>query len=436
LTDFWKAAPGAYVAPFDALGLDPSSTAITVANPFPVLTSMQTVPVLMTVPNALSQKTKPAAGWPVVIFGHGVTRSRADMLAMADSAALAGYAVIAMDFPLHGVSPNDPLLGMLHAKAGPFADYANERTFDVDYVNNTTGAPGPDGLPDASGTHMINLASSLTSRDNLRQGQADLSVLAVSIPHISYDGDALADLDGSTIQYVGQSMGSIMGTPFLAVEPTVSNAVLSVPMGGLARGLEASPTFGPRIRAGLEAAAGLVPGTADYEQFFLVFQTVTDAGDPINWSAEAARYNNIMLHEVIGDTVVPNYVATAPLSGTEPMIRTMGLTAYSSSQYHPGGLDVVGRFVPPATHGSLLDPSSSGAATAEMQGQMGSFLATKGLSVQVSNSSTMVQQVAVESGSDVKQPGGSKKAKGGKGEKNTTESVSSDRKYQKPSDLN
>jgi hypothetical protein len=43
LTDFWTAEPGAYVAPFDALGLDPTSTNITVANPFPVVTSMQTV---------------------------------------------------------------------------------------------------------------------------------------------------------------------------------------------------------------------------------------------------------------------------------------------------------------------------------------------------------------------------------------------------------
>jgi len=103
-----------------------------------------------------------------------------------------------------------------------------------------------------------------------------------------------------------------MGTPFVAVEPTVTNAFLSVPMGGLARGLEASPTFGPSIRAGLEAAAGLIPGTAEYELFFIVFQTVFDSADPINWSAEAALYNNIVLHEVIGDTVLPNYVPTAP----------------------------------------------------------------------------------------------------------------------------
>lgn len=438
LTDFWTASPGAYVPPFDSLGLDPSSTNLTVANPFPVLTSMQTIPVLMSVPNAGSGKVRPAAGWPVVMYGHGITRSRADMLAIADTAALAGYVVIAIDAPLHGVSPNDPLLGALHVKNGPFADLANERTFDVDYVNNATGAPGPDGIIDGSGTHMINLGSTLTSRDNLRQGEADLSMLAVSIPFISYDGDALADLDGSTIQYVGQSMGSIMGTPFVAVEPTVGNAFLSVPMGGLARGLEASQTFGPRIRAGLAAAAGLVPGTAQYEQFFLLFQTITDASDPINWSAEAALYNNIVLHEVINDTVVPNYVLTAPLSGTEPMIAAMGLTPYSSTQYNPAGLDIVGRFVAPANHGSLLNPSGAPEATAEMQSQMASFLATLGTTVQVVNEATMVPQVEVnmDSSSDFRGVGSSKKVKDGRGGKKTIESVKPGKKNPKPSDLN
>ncbi len=97
----------------------------------------------------------------------------------------------------------------------------------------------------------------------------------------------LPDFDGGTVAFAGLSMGSIMGTPFVALEPTVNNAFLSVPMGGIARGLEASDTFGPRIRAGL-AAAGVYPGSDDYEQFFLAFQTVIDSGDPINWSAEAA----------------------------------------------------------------------------------------------------------------------------------------------------
>jgi len=57
-----------------------------------------------------------------------------------------------------------------------------ERTFDLDVVNNTTLAPGPDGLIDPSGASFINLTSLLTSRDNTRQGVADLITLARSLP--------------------------------------------------------------------------------------------------------------------------------------------------------------------------------------------------------------------------------------------------------------
>ncbi len=391
LTDFWTAPPGGYVPPFDQFGFDPTSTHVTAINPFPVLTSVQTVPVLMTVPNAFSGMSKPVTGWPVVIFGHGLTRNRTDMLAMADAMALAGYAVIAIDSPLHGVVPEvQPELAPFWIGATPFAAFANERTFGVDYVNNTTRAPGPDGIPDPSGTHIFNLSSALTSRDNLRQGEADISILAVSISSIDINGDTIPDLDGNNIAYVGHSMGGVMGTVFTAIEPLVSRALLSVAGGGIARMLVVgSETYGPPLRAGL-AAAGVEQGTALFEQFLTVFQTAIDSGDPINWSAEAAANNAIMLHEVIGDTVVPNFVATAPLSGTEPMIAAMGLNAYSTSQADPAGLKVVARFVPPATHASLLSPASP-AAFFEMQGQMASFIASFGTFVSVGDETTMVQ---------------------------------------------
>lgn len=389
LTDFFRAAPGGYVPPFNGLGLDPTSTNVTVANPFPVKTGDQTVPLLLTLPNANSGHQKPAAGWPVVIFGHGFGGNRGNLLAAADTLAAAGYAVIGIDMPLHGISPTDPQLAPLYVENTPWGPVANERTFDVDYVDNATGAPGPDGNVDASGTHFINLTSLLTSRDNARQAQADLSVLAVSLASVDADGDSLPDLDASTVSHVGFSLGGIVGTAFAAVEPLVPNVFLSAAAGGVARALEASPTFGPRIRAGL-GAAGIQPGTADYDLFFTAFQTVMDSVDPVNWITEVADFKNVLLHEVIGDTVLPNSVATAPLSGTEPLIRVAGLTAYSSTLMDPAGIDAAGRFVPPAAHSSLLSPAASPAATAEMQKQMASFVASLGKAVVVENAATMV----------------------------------------------
>ena len=178
------------------------------------------------------------------------------------------------------------------------------------------------------------------------------------------------------------------------------------------RGFEASETFGPRIRAGL-AAGGALPGTSDYERFFNAAQTVLDSADPINWGAEASRYNSVVLHEVWGDTVFPNYVPTAPLSGTEPLIAAMDLMSYSSTQQAPAGVKLAGRFVPPAEHGSFLDPTASPAATVEMQKQFASFIATLGTTVVVEDASTMVQatQVEMQPVSGLTEKTGSKKTK-------------------------
>ncbi|WP_440225196.1 alpha/beta hydrolase [Dokdonella sp. MW10] len=398
LNTFWRAAPGAYVPPFNAAGLSPTSTFVTFANPLPVATSTQKVPVLMTVPNAASGRTKPASGWPVVIYQHGITRDRSDAFAVAGTLASQGFVVIAIDAPLHGItSATNPL----NIANSPFAAAgARERTFNVDYVNNTTGAAGPDGVVDSSGTHFINLTSLLTSRDNIRQAAADLLVLTRAIPtmRITQSG---TDFDGSRISFVGQSLGGIIGTVFMGVQPDVQTALLNVPGGGIARLLEASPTFGPRIRAGLAAGAGLQPGTPDYDSFFGAAQTVIDSADPVNFALAANNSllasKRLLLQEVVGggsvlpDQVIPNSVAGAPLSGTEPLIRTLGLASITQTTQSPTGIRGATRFIV-GDHGSLLSPAASAAATAEMQGQMASLLVSGGAAVQVANPSVLRTQ--------------------------------------------
>lgn len=380
LTQFWRAAPGAYVPPFDQFGLNPNSTNITVANPIPVETGRPNIPVLMAVPNAGSGQTRPASGWPVVIFQHGITGDRSQMLALADTMASIGFATIAIDLPLHGITdPTSPL----YVENTPFAPIAGERTFDLDLQDNATGAPGPDGNIDSSGTWFINLQSLLTSRDNLRQAQADLSTLALNIPFIDLTGDGLGDIDASNINFVGLSLGAMSGVPFLAVEPTVSNGVLSVPGGGIANLLAGSETFGPQIRAGLQAA-GVEPFSADYFQFLLIAQTVLDSADPINWGATTVLNNSVLLQQVAGDAVVPNAVEGSPLAGTEPLIAVMGLDAITGTTQDPMGIRGAVRLLQ-GDHGSLLSPAASPAVTAEMQGQAASMVASGGAAVQIGN---------------------------------------------------
>ncbi|HET6632561.1 MAG TPA: hypothetical protein VFG73_07630 [Rhodanobacteraceae bacterium] len=394
LTGFWHAAPGAYAPPADAFGLDPTSTNVTAYNPFPVATANENIPVLLTVPNAASGKQRPADGWPIVIFQHGITRNRTDMLAVAQTFASQGYAVIAIDLPLHGVNASSPF----YIGNTPFGAIASERTFDIDVMNNQSGAAGPDGVPDASGAHFINLSSLLTSRDNVRQGVADLVELEHAIGTIDVNHDGQGDFDPDKVYFVGQSLGAIVGTVFIAVDDNVDTSVLNVPGGGLARLVSGSATIGPQIRAGL-ANAGVQADTPDYDAFMMATQTVIDAADPINYAPLAAG-DKILLQEVIGggegdgkplpDQVVPNTVEGAPLSGTEPLVAALGLEPITHTVQSEEGIRGVVRFLE-GDHGSLLSPATAPAVTAEMQGEMASMVVSDGHVVQVANPSLIWQ---------------------------------------------
>lgn len=362
LSGYWQTASGGNVTQY---------------HPLPAATATLQIPVLMTVPNAKSGQSKPATGWPVVIYQHAITRNRADLFLLADALSFAGFAAIAIDLPLHGLTN----------KSNPFYLPGLERTFDLDLMNNTTGASGPDGVVDETGSYFINPGSLLTSRDNGREAVQDLRQLTASLPLIDVDGDQKSDLDIGHIRFAGHSMGAIVGSTFLAIEDNVTSATLAMAGGGLAKVLDGSPAFGPPFIAAL-AAAGLVRGTPEYERFLVAMQTALDSADPINYGAKAARLHPIHLIEVVGgagslpDQVVPNTVEGAPLSGTEPLARMMGLQSVRRSVVDDQGIRALVRFTQ-GIHRSLIDPTASVGTTAEMQGQMIRFLQSEGKELEI-----------------------------------------------------
>ena len=366
-----------------------SNTNVTWLSPMPQATSTQRIPILMTIPNTNSGKSKPTGGWPVVIFLHGITQDRTNLLGIAATLAQAGYAGVAIDLPLHGITDT----------SSPFYQADYERTYNLDFINNDTGQLGPDGKIDPSGQYFINLKSLLTTRDNVRQGVSDLFTLAASLPSVDYDGGG-SDFNPGEIQFVGHSLGAIVGGPFLALDTEVKTATLASPGGGLAMLLQASPTFGPVINDGL-GAEGVAQGSADYEAFFIAAQTVVDSGDPINYAIDTADYyasknHPIYMTEVVGggavlsDQVIPNSVATAPLSGTEPLARIMNLTSITSDTTVPTGIHGIVRFTQ-GSHSSLLDPEASSAATIEMQAEMAGFIGSGGTIIHITDP-TVIQQ--------------------------------------------
>ena len=405
------------------------SASTTVCYPLPLKQSDQTVPVLATVPVG----TMPPNGWPVVIFQHGITGNRSQVLGLVPALTQAGFAVIAIDLPLHGIRTIDGSIAAFRVPG------TTERTLELDVVDNTTGAPRPageanpfapgDGIVDSSGTHFINLSSLLTSRDNLRQGVSDLLVLGKSLVQATSavsPGTGFADVEGAAqvtmkfdttqVRYVGHSLGAIVASTFLGVNEATGAGVLAMPGGGIAKLLDASASFGPRIAAGLQASSGgaISQGNDNYETFLRFAQTVVDSGDPINFAAATATKHPILMIEVVGDAVVPNCALkdnpacpatdvlpiSGYLSGTTPLARVMGLTfkpGETSAITIPAAADVllgaaarsnVVRFPQgQADHSTILTPDNGAApgsdtqfltAFTEMQKQVASFLASNG----------------------------------------------------------
>ncbi|HEX4648953.1 MAG TPA: hypothetical protein VH111_09020 [Steroidobacteraceae bacterium] len=397
VTASWQAPP---------FPLDTTSTNVTRFNPLPVATNAHLmIPVIVTVPNAssLHGATPPAGGWPVLIFQHGITRNREDMFAVADSFADAGFVVAAIDLPLHGITnTRDPFYASaanpLYTGLGlPTTQMSIERTFDLDLNTNAgnTVIPGspPDGLIDPSGSHAINLTSPLVSRDGLREGVIDLVMLSRLLPSLNLG--AAGTVNAGAIHYLGHSLGAIEGTTFMGVVgPGVSTATLANPGGDVPQILITSPSFAPAINAGL-AAQGLIPGTTLYANFWRDIQSLWDAGDPVNYIALAAAAHPIHVIQVVGTTpppagcnplLPPNGCPdqVVPNATTQHLIVAGGLT-----QVHPPGaagttpLHVFVNFTA-GTHGSVLDPTSSPAATVEMQTEAIAFTLTGGTQLPVS----------------------------------------------------
>lgn len=329
----------------------------------------------------------------VTIFQHGITVDRSvSMLPAILLAQSACQTVVAIDQPLHGLAgattgtvaglspldaealttdveaaislldPTDPNQAAVIAQLNALisADYIGERHFG--YTANASLQPVEAPLADiSSGSLFINPLNMMNSRDNLRQGVVDLLNVAASIQTFDINKDfAPGDLAGVPVSFIGHSLGGISGTVFASLAndatlnatlngtyaqagvplsnftfPTLNSVVLHNTSGQVTRLIENSPAFSGQVLGGL-ANAGVTQGTSDFESFFYVFQSISDAGDPVNFAKGlGASTGNLLVTEVVGDTTVPNEANvnplspafSAPLTGTEPLMALFDLGA-------------------------------------------------------------------------------------------------------------
>ena len=355
LSSFWVAG-----APPPA-ALFPNATApyfLTRYNPVPVAQGgVISIPVIGSVPNqAATGCTKPDSGWPVVIVMHGLGGNRTQALAMADSYASQCYVVAAIDQALHGITDT----------TNPFYQAANERTFNVDLINNTTNASGPDGNIDPSGIHgLMALASNpLVARDALRQSEVDLGVFARSIAaRLDLNGDTVQDANPNRIHFSGLSLGAIVGIAHAKFTPGAKSAAVAAPGGVMTRIATESPAFKSMFNTALAAQSSLfVPNSTFYNNFFRDAQTLIDPGDPINHICDCVRQQPLLVFQMQDDAVVPN-------ANTQLLVTAGPLRKITTPGPNPIGTEGVWVNVIKGDHSSFFSPASSPEATAEMQKQ-------------------------------------------------------------------
>ncbi|MDH0351183.1 VolA/Pla-1 family phospholipase [Aeromonas caviae] len=383
-------------------------------NPLPALEEVQSVPMRVF---AATDDLKTITD--VIIYQHGVTSVKENAYALALGQIGAGaqasknVAVVVIDHPLHG-----------------------ERGFALTgSMDSVTTSDNP--------TPYLNLSYLTVARDNLKQSVADLLGLRLAVGLANAKG-AIGTAGSLKVHFLGHSLGAIAGANLLAVaNQSVGNPTadalfkfdtggLAMPGGGIAPLLLNSPTFGPTIQmsvltagsAALKAAftayapncktavptcfvneflpsqdaATQATAASTLQSYSFAAQSVLDSADPINLGSGIAADFPLFATEIVGDgalslsdRVIPNSIATAPLGGTEPLFKVLALqplTATGAANHRAA------RFVA-GGHSSLLAPDENfdptGAVTTEMQTQFGSFFASGGTAVKVTDASLLKQ---------------------------------------------
>jgi len=229
--------------------------------------------------------TAPAGGWPLVIFQHGITSQKESIVALAGTLTGHGFAVIAIDLPLHNA---------------------------LAVSGHATGSEW--------GSDFMALGSPLATRSNIQQAAFNLDRLEFTVATGGLASLGTFAPSQSKIQFVGHSLGSIVGSYYLAGNSKLSAAdavdnnmrgFLSVPGARTAYLIGNSPTFGPGVIAGL-GDAGIHQGTPTFNQFFQVTQSVIDTVDPATMTTPlglgipSRLSGRIAIQEAVGDQVINN----------------------------------------------------------------------------------------------------------------------------------
>lgn len=354
----------------------------------------------------LPSSTKPAAGYPVVIFGHGLGDSRfGGPTAVAPALARSGFAVIAINAVGHGFGPLSSV---------SFTD-TNGNVTTIPAGGRSVDLNG-DGIIEGDEGCVIVAPIGFGTRDCLRQTVVDLMQLVRAIQQgIDLDGDGKPDLDAGHIYYGGQSLGAMYGTILSALEPAVRAATLNVGGGteiDIARWSPAymqlsAETLGMRLPSllnegntynedyvfpGQPAHVVSVPGAIAIQDEFERLEWLTMSGDPMAFAP------HLQLAPLAGSSARPMLMQfaiedmTMPNPATSDLIAAAGLMG-STWEYRHDLARAKTPDLPADPHpylvlfvnlnGSTIQlPGTDGIAISlDAQGQMAGFFAADGASI-------------------------------------------------------
>ena len=340
------------------------------------------------------------SGYATVVFGHGLSRSKEDLLVLAGTLASAGIASVAIDWPDHGERAarvsSDALIGCDGAGPGrPCSDRF-----------------GPTCAPQCFAPILS--ADLPTTRDHLRQGVLDHLALEAGLRHCAQPGACAGlHIDPARLGYLGHSLGALIGGVSTALSTSTGAAALHAGAGDWLQIVVESDSDAVRCSLvdGL-IAAGVVTGEPwsggtnpmaacledgwrsqpRFVEFAAAARWILDPIDPVNYAgpraAEESGAGPLLLAEIAGDAVIPN-------SATETLGVALGLTAEpaepatpttstpSAAALAPGSrwLRYAGSAADSETgspgnaygHGSLLAPAAPAAGMAAGSGELGTL---------------------------------------------------------------
>jgi dienelactone hydrolase len=355
------------------------------------------IPFLLTLPKG----AKPATGWPLVVFQHGIGRGKLQALytdsakcgasctSVANALAKAGYATIAFDIPFHG----DRSLCVEDAECdGGTCDTATGKCSTKFKLDDT-------GVPEASGNDaFLPLNNPFAIRDHLRQYTIDAAALLRAIALGGASGitttagaPAGVSFDLTKVHFAGISLGAMLGNVIMAVDSLPQRAFFGVP-GATAANIYLSEDSAPawaEIKKKVLAAMNVEEGTADYVQLLTTFNWIVDPADPANFAPYLA--GDVQLPDLLcASTPKPAHCA---LTGDKVTKKTVMYLLAENDTTIP---KIFGQYLADAAgfetttdkyttvytgqgHHVFLEPSPDKLATQAAQAQLVNFIKTGGV---------------------------------------------------------